>query len=362
MPPKKQTLLTPQRLEMTEKANPESNQILQLLQKMQHQMDVLGAKIESIEKESEAAREAGESIEEIENVESAKKSVMRSKQKLREARRKVKVEAKDVFDEPSIGGANEIEIGVIRENEAVVMKIAQNVKTILAMMGTTKSSVESFDHTDYCETLTTAFETAIHPEIVSNEESTWSVFAKDEKNGIAAFVQQKVMISVLQATLPSKSPAKVKFSLAKRKDPNDGRAMFLAVRDAAQLGSSKMTRRKLRRKIKECRYEKGDNYDEFVDKIERLFGGYARLEDEQTGKSLAMTEDEKVDVVMDKLIESDPAWQDILDSALLSYEQSLNEFTMGDLYTRVTQKLDLANATGTQEGRVTSQEGRTRKP
>ena len=56
MPPKKQTLLTPQRLEMAEKANPESNQILQLLQKMQHQLDVLGAKIESIEKKSEAAR------------------------------------------------------------------------------------------------------------------------------------------------------------------------------------------------------------------------------------------------------------------------------------------------------------------
>jgi hypothetical protein len=97
MPPKKQTLLTPQRLEMAETANPESNQILQLLQKMQHQMDVLGAKIESIEKESEAAREAGKvkSTEEVENnVESAKETVMRSKQKLMEARRKVKVEAR----------------------------------------------------------------------------------------------------------------------------------------------------------------------------------------------------------------------------------------------------------------------------
>ena len=33
---------------------------------------------------------------------------MRSKQKLREARRKVKVEARDVFDEPSNGGANKV--------------------------------------------------------------------------------------------------------------------------------------------------------------------------------------------------------------------------------------------------------------
>jgi len=85
------------------------------------------------------------------------------------------------------------------------------------------------------------------------------------------------MISVLQATLPSKSPAKVKFSLAKRKDPNDGRAMFLAVRDAAQLGSSKMTRRKLRRKIKECRYEKGNITMSLLTKLSGCLAGMLAL-------------------------------------------------------------------------------------
>ena len=80
-----------------------------MLQTLSAQMERLGERIGAIEKESEAAREAGKvkSTEEVENnVESAKETVMRSKQKLREARRKVKVEAKDVFDEPSIGGAN----------------------------------------------------------------------------------------------------------------------------------------------------------------------------------------------------------------------------------------------------------------
>ena len=100
MPPKK----TPSKEPAT--VDPQIRQVLEMLQTLSAQMERLGKRIGAVEKESEAAREAGESIEEVDNVESAKKSVMRSKQKLREARRKVKVEAKDVFDEPSVGGAN----------------------------------------------------------------------------------------------------------------------------------------------------------------------------------------------------------------------------------------------------------------
>ena len=56
---------------------------------------------------------------------------------------------------------------------------------------------------------------------------------------------------------------------------------------------------------------------------------------------------------MEKLVESDPTWKDILDSATTAFEQAGKDFNMEDLYARVAQKLDFADATGTNEkGRV----------
>jgi hypothetical protein len=77
---------------------------------------------------------------------------------------------------------------------------------------------------------------------------------------------------------------------------------------------------------------------------------------------MALLEEEKVEIVIEKLVESDPTWQDILDSATTAFEQAGNNFNMENLHARVAQRLDLANATGKNEkGRVHKQQGEKQK-
>ena len=169
---------------------------------------------------------------------------------------------------------------------------------------------------EYVDLLTVAFKTAMMREIVSSTDRVWEVFTDNEKNKTAAFVQERVMLSILQSTLKAGTPSKTKYRIEKRKDKHNARRMFVAVRDSSQLSTCKLTKRKLRRRIRDQAYVKGTSYDEFVDVMEELFEGFEDLTDEVTGESLALKEDEKVDIISDKLIESDPTWQDVLDSAV----------------------------------------------
>ena len=77
---------------------------------------------------------------------------------------------------------------------------------------------------------------------------------------------------------------------------------------------------------------------------------------------MALKEGEKVDHIVDKLILSDPSWQDVLDSALTAFDQGKNEFTLDDLYARVHTRLDLEDATGQNEkGKVHAQKGKVQR-
>ena len=49
--------------------------------------------------------------------------------------------------------------------------------------------------------------------------------------------------------------------------------------------------------------------------------GFEDLEDETTCESLALKKGEKVDNIVDNLIQADSPWQDVLDSALTALDQ-----------------------------------------
>ena len=88
----------------------------------------------------------------------------------------------------------------------------------------------------------------------------------------------------------------------------------------------------MKRNIKDCTFEKDVNYDEFIDEMEQLFEDFANLKDESTGESLALTEEYNMETIIEKLVESDSAWQEILDSATTAFDQGDNDFTMEDLH------------------------------
>ena len=347
MPPKAKTPLKEAAME-----SPKLDQMLAMLQGMSEKISEFNLRMVAVEKKSEAAQEAVAAIKRID-----KGVSLESAREQKAVRRRRKLEgslAQSSRGEVREAGDEEI----ISRGEHVVAKIGSHVKTVLTIMGSKRSSTKKAEQADYVESLKVAFETTMNGQIVSRNPRVWEVFADEEKNGDEVFVQERVTISVLQATLKAGTPAKTKYNLAKRKDERDGRAMYVAVRDANQLSTSKLSKRQVKRKIKGCTFEKDDNYDVFIDKMENLFDDLADLEDEVTGESMALLEEEKVEIVIEKLVESDPTWQDILDSATTAFEQAGNVFNMEDLHARVAQRLDLANATGTNEkGKVHKQKG-----
>ena len=350
MPPKK----TPS--EEAAMESPKLDQMLAMLQGMSEKISEFNLRMVAVEKKSEAAQEAVAAIKRID-----KGVSLESAREQKAVRRRRKLEgslAQSSRGEVREEGDEEI----ISRGEHVVAKIGSHVKTVLTIMGSKRSSTKKAEQADYVESLKVAFETTMNGQIVSRNPRVWEVFADEEKNGDEVFVQERVMISVLQATLKAGTPAKTKYNLAKRKDERDGRAMYVAVRDANQLSTSKLSKRQVKRKIKGATFEKNDNYDDFIDKMEYLFEDLADLKDEATGESLALLEEDKVEIVIEKLVESDPTWQDILDSATTSFEQAGNEFNMEDLHARVAQRLDLADATGINEkGKVHSQQEEPKK-
>jgi hypothetical protein len=343
MPPKK----TPSKEPAT--VDPQIGQVLEMLQTLSAQMKGLGERIGAVEKKQGEAIQGADRFEWTSNEESAKKELLRARRGMADARRKERLEGKKVLNDSSFGDEIEGDARQLVGPEAAA-KIGANMKTVLAIMGSTKSSKKKAEQTEYVDLLTVAFETAMMGEIVSSNAQVWETFASNDANKTAAFIQERVMLSILQSTLKAGTPSKTKYRIEKRKDKHNARRMFVAVRDSSQLSTCKLTKRKLRRRIRDHAYVKGTSYDEFVDVMEELFEGFEDLTDEATGESLALREDEKVDIISDKLIESDPTWQDGLDSAVTAFEQGLNEFTMEDLHARVAQRLDLADATGRAEG------------
>ena len=348
MPPKAKTPL-----KASSEDKPQLEQVLAMLQAMSAQINGLSSRMETMEKKSEAAHERASLGEQL--PEGQKKSERPMKGRAWESNslkgEERKTSRREAYDEAT---------ALLGTTAAA--KISASIKAIMQIVGTAKSSSKKNEQAEYVETIQMAFETTLMGEIVSRNDQIWEVYSDNAKNRESAFVQERVMLTVLQNTLKPGTPAKTKYRLAKRKDVLDVRAMYVAVRDANQLSTSKLTTRMLRRKIRECSFDKGANYDEFVDTMEELFEGFEDLEDETTGESLALKEGEKVDHIVDKLIQSDSSWQDVLDSALTAFDQGKNEFTLEDLHARVHTRLDLADATGQNEkGQAYAQNGKGTK-
>ena len=241
--------------------NPQLNQVLAMLQSMTVQINGLISRIGTMEKKTEAAEVAA-----IGGVDpKGQRSERFLKGRTRGSERSLKREEqatsrREAYDEAmaSLG-------------TTAATRISASIKTIIHIVGVAKSSSKKNEQTEYVETIQMAFETTLMGEIVSRDDHIWEVYADNIDNRETAFVQERVMLTVLQNTLKPGTPATTKNRLAKRKDVLNVRAMYVAVRDANRLSTSKLTTRMLRRKIRECSFGKGANYDEFVDTIEELF-------------------------------------------------------------------------------------------
>ena len=71
----------------------------------------------------------------------------------------------------------------------------------MQIVGVAKSSSKKNEQAEYVETIQMAFEATLMVEIVSRDDRTWEVYADNMKNREAAFVQKRVMLTVLQNTL-----------------------------------------------------------------------------------------------------------------------------------------------------------------
>ena len=214
MPPKR----TPSKEPAT--ADPQIGQVLEMLQTMSAQIKRLGERIGAVEKKSEAAQEAVAAIKRID-----KGVSLESAREQKAVRRRRKLEGS--LAQSSRGEEEEEgDVEIISRGENVVAKIGAHVKTVLTIMGSKRSSTKKAEQADYVESLKVAFETTMNGQIVSRNPRVWEAFKDDEKNGDVVFVQERVMISVLQATLKAGTPAKTKYNLAKRKDERDGRAIM----------------------------------------------------------------------------------------------------------------------------------------
>ena len=227
MPPKK----TPS--EEAAMESPKLDQMLAMLQGMSEKISEFNLRMVAVEKKSEAAQEAVAAIKRID-----KGVSLESAREQKAVRRRRKLEGSLAQSSRGEEG-KEGDVEIISRGEHVVAKIGSHVKTVLTIMGSKRSSTKKAEQADYVESLKVAFETTMNGQIVSRNPRVWEVFTDEEKNGDEVFVQERVMISVLQATLKAGTPAKTKYNLAKRKDERDGRAMYVAVRDANQLSTSK---------------------------------------------------------------------------------------------------------------------------
>ena len=198
MPPKK----TPS--EEAAMENPKLDQMLAMLQGMSEQISEFNLRMVAVEKKSEAAQEAVAAIKRID-----KGVSLESAREQKAVRRRRKLEGSLAQSSRGEEG-KEGDVEIISRGEHVVAKIGSHVKTVLTIMGSKRNSTKKAEQADYVESLKVAFETTMNGQIVSRNPRVWEVFKDDEKNGDEVFVQERVMISVLQATLKAGTPAKTK--------------------------------------------------------------------------------------------------------------------------------------------------------
>ena len=135
MPPKK----TPSKESAT--ADPQIGQALEMLQTLSAQMKGLGERIGAIEKKQGEAIQGADRFEWTSNEESAKKELLRARRGMADARRRERLEGKGILNDSSFGDEIEGDARQLVGPEAAA-KIGANMKTVLAIMGSTKSSKE----------------------------------------------------------------------------------------------------------------------------------------------------------------------------------------------------------------------------
>ena len=233
-------------------------------------------------------------------------------------------------------------------SEDVTDRFEKKIKSVMAMVSKKTFDGTKKTHKTLISTVRTALKFHGMAQIVSAEEHVWDDFSGDVDNQSKTKLMMMVLEAVLEAVL-DKGPAYTKYRLQKRKDPHDVRKMWLAVCDANKLSTTKLTKRKLKRELKKIQWQDGKDYDEFIDELSSIFDEFEDLEDSRTGESLAINEEEQVDIIMDKMMDSqeelpeqEQTWEAIFDAATLTFDESMTEFTLDKLHSLVRPKVESA--------------------
>ena len=201
MPPKAKT---PSKEAATETTK--LDQVLAMLQVMSEKVSGLDLRMVAVEKKSDAAREAVDAIKKVDKGDSLEKArEQRSERPIKGEERKAS--RREAYDKAT---------ALLGTTAAA--EISASIKAIMQIVATAKSSSKKNEQAEYVETIQMAFETTLMGEIVSRSDRIWEVYSDNAKNRESAFVQERVMLTVLQNTLKPGTPAKTKYRLAKRKD------------------------------------------------------------------------------------------------------------------------------------------------
>jgi len=147
--------------------------------------------------------------------------------------------------------------------------------------------------------------------------------------------------------------------------------MWIAVRDAFHLATSKLTKKRFDNELEGVKWNDERPYDEFLAELNEKSDAYDGLKDVGSGKSLEMSDEDRCDAILKKLEESEQhladgvarRWTDFCEDQLISHQTSGKTMTvqsLSDTVRLVLQRRSLAKKQGqvhqqNQQGQVHQQ-------
>jgi len=234
-------------------------------------------------------------------------------------------------------------------------------KAVFQYITATEVKGKDSDFSRTISTLVTAFRNANMGKIVTKDDNKWNRYISDHDNSKSVAIMESVLLQTLESTLKTNGHALTAFNTAKSTKMTP-RQTWIAIRDSRKLSTVKLTKRKIKKQLRAIQFTDG-NYDRLLQQLNDLWDQMADLEDSYTGTSLAVSEPDKVEVIMDKLEDSQQSlqeeqqtWATLFETTMLAYDQSLTELDLAALHTVVRPRLEAAKMRKT-EGAVHAQTG-----
>ena len=234
-------------------------------------------------------------------------------------------------------------------------------KAVFQHISATEVKGKDSDFSRTITTLKTAFKNARINKIMMKDDRKWHEYAQDDDNKKSVAIMESVLMQTLESTLKTNGHALTAFNSAKSAKLTP-RQTWIAIRDSRKLSTVKLTKRKIKKQLRAVLFQEG-NYGRLLQQLNDLWDQLADLEDPYTGISLAISEPDKVEVIMYKLEDSQQSlpeeqqtWAALFEARILAFDQSLTELDLAALHTVVRPRLEAAKMRKV-EGAVMAQTG-----